>query len=349
MEYMLPDRDTMYRAFLERDDNFEGIFYTGVRTTGIFCRPGCGAKKPKKENVEFFGSAADALHHGYRPCKLCNPMGLKGELPGWLMPLFERIDTASPDRIKDRDLLKLGVDPNRVRRWFKINHGMTFQAYLRALRLGQAFGRIKHGENVIETAFDSGYESLSGFTEAFKRNTGFSPEKSRKQGIMMITRILTPLGPMFAAAVDEGICLLEFTDRRMLETQITRLKKLMEMEILPGDHELFSELSSQLVQYFEGNRKEFTLPLSVPGTPFQKKVWSVLRGIPYGQTISYKEQAKLMGKPEAVRAVARANGENRIAVIIPCHRVIGADGSLTGYGGGLWRKRYLLNLEKANA
>jgi AraC family transcriptional regulator of adaptative response/methylated-DNA-[protein]-cysteine methyltransferase len=341
----MPSARTLYAALLRRDDSFDGIFVAGVKTTGIFCRPTCRARKPKMENVEFFSSPGEALQRGYRPCKLCNPMGYRGEIPDWLQPLLDEVNAGPGIRLRDSDLRDRGLDPNRVRRWFKANHGMTFQAYLRALRVGQAFGRIKYGDKVIEAAFDSGYESLSGFADSFKKSAGFSPGKSADRQLVTVTRILTPLGPMLAGATEDGICLLEFTDRRMLETQIARLRRILKAEFVPGLSPHFKDLNRQIKEYFEGRRKEFDLPLVLKGTAFQEKVWRALLKIPYGKTRSYQKQAEMVGKPEAVRAVARANGDNRIAIVIPCHRVVGKDGRLRGYGGGLWRKRYLLDLE----
>jgi len=345
MNHSLPDGETLYAALVNKDSDFEGLFVAAVKTTGIFCRPTCTARKPKRENVEFFGSARDALLHGYRPCKVCLPMEHKGTAPGWLKPLLAEINEDPLIRLRDRDLRSRGLEPSRVRYWFKKHHQMTFQAYLRALRVGQAFGRIRLGERVTGTAFDSGYESLSGFADQFKKTAGFAPGKSRERQLIATTRILTPLGPLLAGATADGICLLEFVDRRMLETQLKRLGKLLNAECVPGFSKHFERLHGQLQEYFSGKRREFDVPLVLPGTLFQQKVWAGLRTIPYGSTRSYKEQAGTIGLPNAVRAVAKANGDNRIAVIIPCHRVIGADGELVGYGGGLWRKRYLLNLE----
>jgi AraC family transcriptional regulator of adaptative response/methylated-DNA-[protein]-cysteine methyltransferase len=343
----LPDKDTMYRALLNKDSSFEGIFFVGVKTTGVFCRPTCTARKPKKENVDFFSSIREALQYGYRPCKVCNPMQFNGETPDWLKDLMKEIEEKKIVKFKDAELRERNIDPARIRRWFKKHHGMTFQSYLRLLRVNSAFGRIKHGEKVIESAYDLGYESLSGFAESFKKTTGFSPSDSKNKKIITITRILTPLGPMLAGAVDEGICLLEFVDRRMIETQIKRLKKYLNAEFVPGRNKHFDKLDKQLKEYFEGKRKEFDVPLSIPGSEFQLKVWKELQKIPYGKTRSYQEQAIELGNPKAIRAVAKANGDNRIAIIIPCHRVIGKDGQLVGYGGGMWRKQYLLNLEKS--
>jgi len=150
---------------------------------------------------------------------------------------------------------------------------------------------------------------------------------------------------MFAGATEEGICLLEFTDRRMLETQIARLRKLLKAEFVSGDNVHFHELDKQLKEYFDKKRKTFDISLVVPGTKFQVNVWEKLQRIPYGKTRTYQQQAIEVGKPNAVRAVATANGDNRISIIIPCHRVIAKSGELAGYGGGLWRKQYLLDLE----
>ncbi len=345
MKPKLPDPDTLYAALINRDSSYDGIFIVAVKTTGIFCRPVCSARKPKRENVEFYASTREALQNGYRPCRKCNPMGNRGEIPDWLRPLMKEVAETPDIRLKESNLRERGLDPNRLRRWFKKNHGITFQSYLRSLRIGRAFGRLRHGEKVITAAFDSGYDSLSGFTESFKKTTGFTPRDSKEGELITITRMPTPLGPMLAGATDDGICLFEFTDRRMLETQITRLCRLFKAEFAPGTHLLFDLLSKEIEAYFAGKLEEFTIPLSLRGTDFQLAVWKALRNIPYGETRSYQAQAEAIGKPNAVRAVARANGDNRIAIIIPCHRVIGKDGSLTGYGGGLERKRYLLELE----
>ena len=344
----MPDRKTMYNALLNKDSSFEGIFFVGVKTTGVFCRPTCTARKPKEENVDFFSSPKEALQNGYRPCKVCNPLQLNGEVPEWLKGLLKEIDEKQISRITNSDLKERNIDPARVSRWFKKYHGMTFQTYLRLLRVNKAFGQIKYGEKVAESAFDTGYESLSGFAEAFKKTTGFSPSKSKNRNIITVTRILSPLGPMLAGATEEGICILEFVDRRMLETQIKRLKRIFNAEFVPGQSKHFDELNKQLKEYFEGKRKDFDLQLVIDGTDFQQKIWKELQKIPFGKTRSYQEQAIALGNPKAIRAVAKANGDNRISIVIPCHRVIGKNGELVGYGGGMWRKQFLLNLEKSN-
>lgn len=346
MKPQLPPDTEMYNALLHRDSSYEGIFFVGVKTTGIFCRPTCRAKKPKRENVEYFSSTKAALNQGFRPCKLCRPMHLSGETPEWISDLFTLLNNEPATRLKDRDLRQRGFDPARVRRWFLKNHGMTFHAYMRTLRLNRAFDMIKNNEKVIDSAFNSGFESLSGFSEAFKKTIGFSPSKSRSRTLVTVTRILTPLGPMLAGATDKGVCLLEFTDRRMLETQISRLEKVLDAGFITGSHEYLDQLQKQLQEYFSTRRKQFSIPLVLSGTEFQIRAWNYLQIIPYGETRSYLEQARSVGNINASRAVARANGANMIAIIIPCHRVIGSNGKLTGYGGGLWRKQFLLDLER---
>jgi AraC family transcriptional regulator of adaptative response/methylated-DNA-[protein]-cysteine methyltransferase len=296
--------------------------------------------------VEFFGAARDALVAGYRPCLRCRPLELRGTPPEWLRSLLAEVEREPAHRWRDADLRERGLDPARVRRWFQREHGMTFHAYLRARRLGLALGQLRHGEDLTMVALDSGYESLSGFRDAFQRVFGDAPGRTRDAQAVLVTRLLTPLGPMIAGATDDGVCLLEFAERRMLETQLRRLSRQLGASFVPGGNRVLGQLERELAAYFEGDLREFTVPLLIAGSEFQRKVWDGLRNIPYGETRSYLEQARAIGRPDAVRAVARANGDNRIAVVIPCHRVVGSDGKLTGYGGGLWRKRALLDLER---
>ncbi|PIF45271.1 O-6-methylguanine DNA methyltransferase [Chryseobacterium sp. 52] len=165
--------------------------------------------------------------------------------------------------------------------------------------------------------------------------------------IIYRTIIQTPLGEMAACAIDQGICLLEFTDRKNFEKQFTSLSKALKTEIEEGDHRHFRQLEEELKEYFEGARETFTVPLYIIGTEFQEKVWQLLREIPMGETRTYKQQSEFLGNPKAIRAVGTANGINKIAILIPCHRVIGSNGELVGYAGGIWRKQKLLELEKA--
>lgn len=335
----------MLSAFLSADRTYDGVFYTAVKTTGIFCRPSCTARKPKPENVQFYARAKDALISGYRPCMRCRPLEDPGSRPGWIDDLLRAIDAEPLRRWRDADLRERGLSPERVRRWFKSELGMTFHAYSRARRLGEAIGQIRNGDNVAGAAYDAGFESLSGFNEALRQATGLTPRKAAESTIVTLARIPTPLGPMIAGTTDGGVCLLEFADRRMLPTQIRRLHERLNCLFVPGSDATLEKLISELEEYFDGKRTRFSVPLRTPGTAFQRAVWQALAEIPYGETTSYGALAQTLGRPTAVRAVARANGDNRVAILIPCHRVIGSDGQLTGYGGGVWRKRRLLEVE----
>lgn len=345
MPELFLSENIMYDALVKKDSQFEGLFYAAVKTTGIFCRSTCTARKPKKENVEFFETTREALIHGYRPCKVCRPLVKAGTVPDGIQAVMEELQTNPDLRLTDFTLFKRGIDPNTVRRWFLKHHGITFQAYQRLTRINNAMTHIRNGDKVIEAAFENGYESLSGFQHSFKKATNHSPVQSKKLHPLTATRLATPLGPMLTIAAEEGICLLEFTDRRMLETELNQLQTIYKTAILPGKSKYFGLMEDQLAEYFDGKRKTFDLPLLTPGTPFQQSAWKALQEIPYGTTRSYKQQAIAIGNPHAVRAVARANGYNRICIVIPCHRVIGDDGHLTGYGGGIWRKKWLLDHE----
>lgn len=344
---VLPSKGEMFAALVDRDPAYEGVFVVAVKSTGIFCRPTCPAKKPKRANVEFYSGAREALALGYRPCLRCRPLEPAGAAPAWLGTLLLRVQAEPERRFGDQALRDLGVDPARVRRWFLRHHGMTFQSYQRSRRLGAAMGRLKSGSNVTTAAFDSGYESLSAFGESFRKLFGAAPKDSKDQRVVTIARVLTPLGTMLAGATsDDELCLLEFGDRRSLEAQLRKLSALHDAVLVVGSTPALARAETQVGEYFAGARTRFELPLSMPGTPFQQRAWRELLGIPYGHTRTYGEQAKAMGSASAVRAVGRANGMNRIGIVVPCHRVVGDGGKLTGYGGGLWRKRALLELER---
>jgi len=339
------DFQQQYAAIVRKDARYEGVFFTAVRTTGIFCRPTCTARKPKPENVEFFPTAKAAILHGYRACKVCRPVEQAGTIPGYVETLLAELQ-ANPDlKIRDYDLRQRGIEPAQVRRWFKQHHGMTFHAYQRMLRINKAYHQLQRGERVTDVAYDNGYESLSGFQERFKSIFQANPSALATQNVIHIQRLLTPLGPMYACATDQGVCLLEFTDRRMLETEFADLRKRLQAVILPGTNPHLQQLEKELAAYFAGTLHTFTVALHTPTTPFRQQVWDELLTIPYGTTRSYQEQAGRIGNLRAVRAVASANGQNRVAIVIPCHRVIGSDGSLTGYAGGLPRKQWLLDFE----
>jgi AraC family transcriptional regulator of adaptative response/methylated-DNA-[protein]-cysteine methyltransferase len=338
-----------YSVLGSRSIACEGLFVTAVKTTGIFCRPSCRARVPKAENVIFYDTAEQALQNGFRPCKICKPMQPLDETPKQIQNIIKELHIDPYLRIKDHDLRSRGIEPNQIRRWFKKHHNITFHAYQRMLRINTAFTNIRKGQSITNSAFDSGYQSLSGFNQGCHSVFGDNPTAASSKAIINISRFTTSLGPMFACASQRGICLLEFTDRRALETEFGEIRKQLNAVILPGKNPHLTSVQNEITRYFNGTLTEFNTPVDAPGTPFQQQVWQRLREIPYGHQRSYKEQARVLGKPSAIRAVASANGHNRIAIIIPCHRVLGANGSLTGYGGGLWRKQSLLDLEAQNS
>ena len=342
---MLPTTAEMYRALVERDRTFEGLFFACVRTTGIFCRPTCHARKPKLENVEFASTIQEALHRGYRPCRVCDPMSSAAAAPNWLAPLVDEMQRQPDLRLRDHDLQARGLDPVQVRRTFKRSFGMTFQAYQRACRLGTAMRALHDGSPTLEAGLDAGFESDSGFRAAFTRVFGETPAASRGTALLVASWIETPLGPMLAIASERGLVLLEFVDRRALETELAEVRRSLGA-VVPGDHPILAQTRDELREYFDGGRREFTMPLDQRGSPFQLKAWQALCRIPYGETRSYSDMAREVGSPAAVRAIGRVNGQNRIAIVVPCHRVIRSDGSLCGYGGGRWRKHWLLEHER---
>ena len=201
------------------------------------------------------------------------------------------------------------------------------------------------GNSVTHTAFDNGYDSLSGFSDGFQKIFATSPSKSDNQVVLSTIRITTPLGPMIACAVKQGICLLEFSDRPGLESYVDSLGKKLNAVLLPGTNVHLDQLQHQVHDYFQGQRKRFDLQLFTTGTTFQEMVWNALDRIPFGETRTYSQQSEAIGHPNSVRAVASANGQNRIAIVVPCHRVIGKDGKLRGYAGGINRKQWLLEFE----
>lgn len=342
----LPSPTEMERAYKQRDTSYDGIFFLAVRTTGVFCRPSCPARKPFSSNVEYFPSAREAVFAGYRPCKRCRPLETSGTPPEWVGRLLSTIEKDPSARYSDAYLRSIDIEPARARRFFLKNYGMTFQAYCRGRRLGKSFEQIRLGADLDDVALGYGYNSHSGFREAFVKTFGKAPGKSRASDCIVTAWIESPVGPLVAAATSEGLCLLEFTDRRMLDHQFSRLRKYFKCAIIPGENKHIVQVKKELAEYFDGKRKTFSVKLVYPGSPFEQKVWNALLNIPYGETASYQEIAKKLGSPKSSRAVGRANGFNRIGIVIPCHRVINKNGELGGYGGGLWRKKILLTLEQ---
>lgn len=341
----LPSLVEMERAMNARDASYDGVFFLAVRTTGIFCRPSCPARKPRIENVEFFARTEDAVFAGYRPCKRCRPLHVSGAAPEWIESLLERVDANPGERIPDAEVRAMGIEPARVRRFFLDRFGMTFQAYCRGRRLGGALASIREGASIDDAVFDHGYESHSGFRDAFAKLFGAPPGSAASSRCVRVSLEETPLGPMIYGATEEAVCLVEFASRRMLEAQIETVRRRFSATVVPGRNAVLDALCTQMGEYFAGTLTSFDLPLAAPGTDFQERVWRELRAIPYGETCSYETLAARAGVPGAVRAAGTANGANRIAIVIPCHRVVRKSGETGGYGGGRWRKVALLDLE----
>ncbi|MCW8408296.1 trifunctional transcriptional activator/DNA repair protein Ada/methylated-DNA--[protein]-cysteine S-methyltransferase [Legionella sp. PATHC035] len=342
-------KNEYYQALLAKNSKYEGIFFVGVKSTGIFCRPTCPAKKPKFENCEFFHTVQEALLASYRPCARCQPMSYPNQASHLIQKLVTAVEANPEKRWKDKDFVALGVDTSTVRRQFKKRFGITFVAYARARRMGIAMKQIREGKIVIEAQVNVGYESSSGFRDAFSKIMGAAPSQLDKHHIVLKASWFdSPLGPMLAVADEEALYLLEFVDRRGLEREVERLRKKMNAAIIPGEAPPLHSIQAELNAYFEGTLKEFNTPIHMLGSPFQKMAWHALTRIPYGETRSYAEQARALDKPTAYRAVANANGANSLAIIVPCHRIINSSGNLGGYGGGIARKKWLLEHEKRN-
>lgn len=338
--------EVMERAWAARDASFDGRFYFAVKTTGIYCRPSCPSR-PRRENLEFFESAGEAVRAGYRACKRCRPELVDGTPPEWVRQLMERVNADPETVVRAAQIREVGVTPERVRRWFQKNYGMTFSAWQRGVRLSRAFTQIRRGEGLDDVVLGSGYGSYSGMREAFRNSFELPPGKVARGGAECLTVgfIETPLGLMVAAASQRALCFLEFADRRGLEKSYERLRKRFGMAVVPGESGVLDQVREEVGEYLRGERREFEVELDLRGSAWEEAAWAGLRAIPYGETWSYRDVASRLGKPGGARAVARACATNRIYLMVPCHRVTGADGGPGGYGGGLWRKERLLSLE----
>lgn len=338
-------RKELYTALINKNAEYEGIFFVGVKTTGVFCRPTCPARKPLLKNCDFFNTAQEALLASFRPCKRCCPLS-HPDASETIKTLVDAVEKNPHKRWKDIDFKKLSIDASTARRQFKKRFGMTFVGYARARRMGLAMKSIKSGKSVMETQIETGYESSSGFRDAFSKIMGTLPNLSLSKHFLKASWIDTHLGAMLAIADDKALYLLEFVNRRGLEREIERLRMRTKLPIIPGKTDPIISIEQELGAYFKGELKEFKTQLFLLGSPFQKMVWQELIKIPFGQTRSYVDIAHAINNPKAYRAVAQANGANQLSIIIPCHRIINANGDVGGYGGGVARKEWLLNHEK---
>ena len=339
-----------YEIITSRDDAYAGLFVFGVRTTGIYCRPGCPARTPKFENCEFYDDASRAKAAGYRACKRCHP-DTPFVSPSTLVDEALAALTVNPSKVwREADVRAVGWDNSTLRRQFNKRFGMSFIAYARQKRLSVAAENLRTGDSVINAQIDAGYGSASGFRAAFTAQFGDAPLRAKTdsaQPPLQVDWIETPLGRMIAIADESALYMLEFTDRKNMKGQLARLVKYYGRPIVAGSTAVTQQIRDELTDYFDGTLKVFSTKLALTGTPFQRQVWEALQEIPYGETRSYAELAVAVGSEKAVRAVAGSNARNALAIIIPCHRVIGKNGSLSGYAGGVERKLQLLKAEGA--
>jgi AraC family transcriptional regulator of adaptative response/methylated-DNA-[protein]-cysteine methyltransferase len=260
--------------------------------------------------------------------------------------LLRALDDAPDTRWSEAQIISMGHDPSTVRRAFKRHFDMTFLELARLRRLQAGFTTLARGARVITAQHAASFDSASAFRAAFARLLGCAPADLRPGGVLRATWIPTPLGDMIAVSSRDHLHLLEFVDRKALPGELSRLRAAQNAEIGIGPLPPSEQAAAELADYFAGRSDRFLTPLALGGSGFAQQVWHALRSIPAGETRTYSQIARQLGRPSAVRAVARANGANQIAVMIPCHRVLGADGSLTGYGGGLWRKQRLIEIER---
>ena len=349
MLFNLPDHATLYRALTARDEQYEGRAYVAVITTGIFCRLSCPARKPKSENCQFYSSVGECIESGFRACKRCHPLGSATDADPIISTLLTALDKNPEYRWSELDIVKLGFDLSTVRRSFKRQLGITFLEIARQRRLKEAFDTLSSGGKVVEAQIGAGFESASAFRVAFSRLVGCSPGSLSRQGTLLADWIATPLGDMIAISDKDALHLLEFMDRKALGSEVEKLRKYVNGNLGIGCFEPTEQIRYELDGYFSGTSANFSTPIVLHGSEFARQVWAELRRIPAGVTKSYSDVARSIDRPASVRAVAKANGANQLALVIPCHRVIGADGSLTGYGGGLWRKQRLIEIEQSYA
>ena len=347
MLFDLPNDDALYDALVARDDRYDGRVFVCVASTGIFCRLTCPARKPLRENCSFQPTVGACIEAGFRPCKRCHPVAAAAGSDPTVKALVAALDADPARRWSEPDLAHMGYDLSTVRRAFKRHFGMTFLEMARQRRLREGFETLVVGGSVMNAQLDASFESPSAFRAAFARLLGCAPSELRSDALMKATWIPTPLGDMIAVSSPSHLHLLEFIDRKGLPAELKKLLSATPGGIGLGHNGPSEQATAELADYFAAKSARFETPLAnTHGTAFYRKVWSALQTIPAGETRSYGDIARQIGQPTAVRAVARANGSNQIALMIPCHRVIGADGSLTGYAGGLWRKQKLIEIER---
>lgn len=341
------ETEVLWRAVEARDARFDGAFVFGVKTTGIFCRPSCSARKPKRENVLFFNETAEAEACGYRSCLRCRPTNAAEADPQVMMAVAACREIEEMPEAKLEELAgTAGLSTYHFQRTFKEIVGLSPKKYSEAIKMERFKEGIRDGSDVVTAMYDAGYGSSSRLYEKAAENLGMTPAIYKKGGKgMNINYIITDceLGKLLVARTPRGICSVTFgdTDKQLREGLDSEFPN---AEIAENDHDLKAAVDA-IIKYLAGKNKRLVLPLDLQATAFQMQVWDFLRKIPYGETRSYSEVAAEMGDKKKVRAVAQACAKNRVALLIPCHRVIASDGKLSGYRWGIDRKKKLLAAE----
>lgn len=347
MTLRIRSENDMWRAIEQRDRSAEGQFWLGVLTTGIFCRPGCPARTPLRKNVVFFDSLQQALRSGLRPCKRCRPLGTSIDQDHAAIigqACASIIDADTPPSL-DELASQAEMSTSHFQRLFSSVVGLTPAQFARSVREQRLHQQLPNATSVIRAGLDAGYASSTQLYADAPSALGMSPARFRDKGKGETIRyavIETWLGLTLVAATERGICRLRFGDDE--SELVAGLEADFANATIAPVNDAFRELVDQAVKSL-GTPEALNLPLDMRGTAFQMKVWHALRQIPFGTTVSYGDLARQIGQPTASRAVASACGSNEIAVLIPCHRVIGKDGTLTGYRWGVERKRQLLSAE----
>ncbi len=341
--------DRRWQAVLARESALDGSFVVAVSSTGIFCRPSCPAKHPRRENVRFFPSALEAEQAGYRACLRCRPKAADGNPQAALVRAVCRyIEQHLEDRLTLGELAKqFRRSPFHLQRTFKAVLGVSPKAYMDACRLRQVKHNLQAGHSVTTALYAAGYGSSSRLYERTAAQLGMTPEKYRRGALAAVVRYTiagSPLGRMMVAATDKGICAIQFADSDQELQQ--GLMREFPFAVRRRDDEAMAHWKQNLAGLIRGQQTHPSLPLDIRATAFQRRVWECLQRIPRGETRSYSEVARKIGMPKATRAVARACATNPVAVAIPCHRVVREDGELGGYRWGIERKEKLLALER---
>lgn len=350
------NQEECWEAVERRDGRFDGEFFFGVLTTGVYCRPSCGSRRPLRQNVRFYATAAEAERDGLRACKRCRPLDPQRDLMAARVRDLCRHIERSPDAAPDlAELAALaGMSRFHVQRTFKAVVGVTPKEYAEARRLRRLKGALRESSDVTAAVYDAGFGSSSRVYERADTRLGMTPMQYRRggQGVAITyAAVESAFGLLAIGATDRGICFVQFGDsEEELSAALRREYPAAQIApmVVPHPPE-FERWIAALNEHLAGNRPRLDLPLDIRATAFQMRVWNYLQSIPYGAVQSYGEVAAAIGKPAAVRAVARACASNTVALAIPCHRVIRGTGELGGYRWGLARKRALLDAERAQS